>query len=318
MKLSARNLLLGLMILGLLLGTHFVTPSSGGLWLRTFYDSLHVPVFGAIAVGILSMTPVTWDGRRRFVVSLAAVALLAGVSELAQVPTARDASLRDFASDVLGGIGFMCIAVGLSRTLTLQWERRLCLALVGTAAIAIPLTQLVVVSASYVARAQVLPSLIQFDSRYCDLLFELQGAKLIKTREPTTDGVSAVILLDDVQWPGISFTDVWPDWEAYEALVIEIENPDVTNLPIAIRIHDRRHRDNQEYDDRFNRSLSLVPGRQSIRIGLEEVREAPVGRKMNMKEIDGLVLFAARDQAGRQFILHDLRLVEGGSANDPD
>lgn len=318
MKVNAHNVFISAIVLILLLAMHFVTPSPGGLWLRTFYDSTHIPIFGVIAVGVLYMTPLAWDSRQRFLVSLAVVALLAIFSELIQVPTARNASLGDFASDMLGGFGFMCVAMGLSRRVPVPRERRLYLVLVGMASIAFPLAPLVTVSASYVERAQSLPSLIRFDSRYSELLFKMQTAELIKIKEPTSGKVSAAILLGDGQWPGISFPDIWPNWEAYEALSIEIENPEVTNLPISIRIHDRDHRHNQTFDDRFNRRMDLVPGRQTLQIDLREIREAPAGRKMNMAEIDGLILFTTRRQAGRRFVLHDIRLVEPSTLNDRD
>jgi hypothetical protein len=318
MKVNTRNVLISSIVLTLLLAIHFVTPTPGGLWLRTFYDSMHIPIFGMIAVGILYMTPKGWGSRQRFFSSLAIVALLAMISELAQVPTARDASLRDFASDILGGIGFMCIAMGLSPGFHALREGRSYLVLIGMASLAFPLAPLVAASASYVERAQSLPSLIRFDSRLSELRFKMRSAELIRMKEPTSGDVSAVILLGDGQWPGISLTDIWPDWEAYEALIIEIENPEVTNLPISIRIHDRGHRNNQTYNDRFNRRFDLVPGRQTFQIDLGEIRDAPVGRKMNMAEIDGLVLFTTRKQAGRRFVLHELRLVGTRTLNNGD
>ena len=64
--------------------------------------------------------------------------------------------------------------------------------------------------------------------------------------------------------------------------------------------------------------MDLVPGRQTLQIDLREIREAPAGRKMNMAEIDGLILFTTRRQAGRRFVLHDLRLVEPSTLNDRD
>jgi hypothetical protein len=309
MKVNVRNVLISAIALSLLLVIHFVTPPEGGLWLQTFYDSAHIPIFGVIAISVMYMTPPAWDRWRRFLVSLAAVTLLAMLSELAQLPTSRDASLRDFASDMLGGIGFMCVAMGLSRNPSVLGKRRLYILLVGMASIALPLAPLVAVSASYIERAQALPDLIRFDSRYSELLFRMQTAELIRTKEPMSGRVSAVILLGDGQWPGISFTDIWPNWEAYDALEVDIENPEATTLPISIRIHDRDHRHNRTFDDRFNRRIDLAPGRQVLEIDLEEIREAPSGRKMNMAEIDEVILFSTRKQAGRRFVLHDLSLV---------
>jgi hypothetical protein len=315
MKVNVRKVLIGAIALSLLLVIHFVKPPEGGLWLRTFYDSAHIPIFGVIAISVMYMTPPAWSSWRRFLVSLAAVTLLAMLSELAQLPTSRDASLRDFASNMLGGIGFMCIAIGLSRSPSVLTGRRLYILLVGIASIVLPLAPLVAVSAVYIERAQILPTLIRFDSRYSELLFTMRTAELIRTKEPISGKVSAVILLGDGQWPGISFADIWPNWEAYDALRVDIENPEATILPIGIRIHDRDHRHSQAFDDRFNRRIDLAPGRQVLEIDLKEIREAPLGRKMNMAEIDEVILFSTRKQAGRRLVLHDLSLV-GPSAPD--
>lgn len=318
MKVNVRKALVSAIALSLLLVLHFVTPSEGGLWLQTFYNSAHIPIFGVIAVSVMYMTPPSWDSWRRFLVSLAVVSLLAMLSELAQLPTSRDASLRDFASDMLGGIGFMCVAMGLSRRPSVPGKRRLYFLLVGIASIVLPLAPLVAVSASYVERVQILPNLIRFDSRYSELLFRMQNAELIRTKEPMSGRVSAVILLGDGQWPGISFTDIWPNWEAYDALKVDVENPEATTLPISIRIHDRDHRHNRTYDDRFNRRIDLAPGRQVLEIDLNEVREAPSGRKMNMAKIDEVILFSTRKQARRRLVLHDLTLVGPGTPNHTD
>ena len=304
---SVRRLLIGAVALTLLLAIHFVTPQPGGLWLRTFYDSLHVPVFGAIAVGILFLMPVAWSELNKVMATLAVVTVLAALSEIAQVPTPRDASLKDFVADLFGAVGFLCIAIGLSRSFAQPGQRRLLLVLAGLLSIALPLIPLASVSAVYVERSQRLPSLIDFGSRSSELLYHLQTAELVKA--PAPNDRSAVVILGDGQWPGIAFTDLWPDWGAYDALVIELENPASSALPIGVRIHDRSHRASQEFDDRFNLHVDLEPGRQTLSIDFQNVREAPATRQMNLAEIDGLILFATREQAGRRFVIHDIRLA---------
>ena len=57
-----------------------------------------------------------------------------------------------------------------------------------------------------------------------------------------------------------------------------------------LRIDDQQH--NQAYSDRFNRSLTLMPGRNRIKIPLSRVVQAPAGRDMDIKHIAGLALFA--------------------------
>lgn len=307
-----RNVSISALLLIALLALHFASPPSGGLWLRTFYDSTHIPIFGVLAIGVLSMTPVSWPGQRRFLVSLSIVALLAALSELAQVPTVRDASLRDFISDMMGGVGFLCIAMGISQGHSTYRLRRLSMLLIGFVSMTIPLIPLGIVSAAYTERMQSLPNLIRFDSRLSGLLIKMQNAELTRVYDETSGSVSASIVFGQGQWPGIAFPDIWPNWASYEALDIDIENPGPNNLPIYVRIHDRKHRYNLEHEDRFSRRIDLSAGRQTLRIDLSDVREAPAGRRMNMKQIDGLILFSTKQEAGRRLLIHKISLVNHG------
>lgn len=303
---NARNLLVSLVVV-LLLVVHFARPSMGGLWLQTLYESLHVPVFGVIAVCVLFITPAHWGIRNRLIATTFAVIGLSLLSEAAQIPTSRHASIEDLIADLLGAAGFVCIAIACSRSVAGHKIRRVVLVLLGVAFIAWPLQPLAKVSAAYVERHQIMPSLVRFDSRFASTFFRMQNAELTE-RIDSLDSVSATILLKDGPWPGIVFNDLWPNWEPYAALVIGIENPDSDELRIIISVHDRDHRGEQRYSDRFNRSIELAPGRQALRIELNDIQDAPADRQMNMAEIDGLVFSATRQESGRRFVLHEIRL----------
>ncbi len=80
-------------------------------------------------------------------------------------------------------------------------------------------------------------------------------------------------------------------------------------MTVNIRVHDRVHRrGSQPYSDRFNLNTNLEPGREVIRISMDTIRRAPDSREMNMTEIDGLVVFVTRSEAGRSLVLHSIRL----------
>ncbi len=85
-----RIILAGAIVVILLSVIHFATPITGGLWLRTLYDSLHVPIFGIIAVCILFVTPANWGSRSRLVATMGAVIVLSLFSESVQIPANRD------------------------------------------------------------------------------------------------------------------------------------------------------------------------------------------------------------------------------------
>jgi VanZ family protein len=308
---NARRALLGLGALVLLLAFHLVTPPRGGLLLRTFYDATHVPLFAVLAVGILFATPREWTARKRNSVALGSVALIAVVSELLQIPTARDASVRDLVADLMGSTGALCLAAGLSGRFPYGRRRRLATIAIGIAALALPLLPLATVSAAYLHRAVVLPDLVRFDSRFSAFFCEVQNGLLTRQRDDLTGDVAATILLGEAQWPGIAFNDPWPHWEAYEAFVVEIENTGSQVLPVTVRVHDRAH--NQDYSDCFNGRYELAPGRHRLSIDLDEIRAAPANRDMDLSAIDGVVIFATAREAGREFLLHAIRLEASGA-----
>ena len=309
MKRNGLRILASAVVVILLLVIHFFSPSRGGLWLQTFYDSVHVPLFGVIAVCVLLVTPLHWSKRKRLLVVLGAVLALSVLSEVAQIPTARDASFSDILADWFGAAGFVAVAIVFSSSISVPKGRGRYLLVLGIALIIWPLLPLAKVSAAYLERNQFLPALTSFDSRFGDMLFRMQNAEIRKVRRAIGNSHSAEISLQDNPWPGIIFHDLWPNWEPYLALVIQIENPEAESLPINIRVHDRAHRhSDQPYGDRFNRSIDLMPGTQTIRITLADIQSAPAGRQMRMTEIDGLVIFCTQKESGRRFVLHDIRL----------
>jgi VanZ family protein len=303
------KLMAGIVVLALLSITALTQPSYSGIWMSTFHEFLHVPVFGIIAVCLLINTPVRWGPRKRLIVVAIATIVLSALSELAQVPGPRDASVRDLMADLLGAAGFILAAIPLSASFSVRKGRGRYLIILGIALVAWPLMPLAKVSAAYVERNQAVPSLVRFDSRLGHVFFHLQNTDLRKISSSDRELVSAEITIKDGPWPGIIFHDLWPDWEPFSALVVEIENPDKEVLPLNIRVHDRTHRGgHQTYGDRFNHSVDLRPGKKIFRIELADIRRAPAERQMDLAKIDGLVIFTTRQQAGRRFILHEIRL----------
>jgi VanZ family protein len=309
MKRNFVRIMASAVILALLMVIHFATPSRSGLWLQTFYDSMHVLFFGVIAVCILVATPLHWPRRKRLLTVLMAVLALSALSETAQIPTGRDASFNDLLADWFGAAGFIAVAIVFSASISVPKGRGRYLILVGIALIAWPLLPLAKVSAAYLERSQLIPELANFDSRFGDMFFYVQNAELRKFRRSGEPTYSAEVSLGDGPWPGIIFHDLWPNWEPYTALVIEIENPETESLLVNVRVHDRTHKlGDQPHADRFNMSYELQQGRHTLRIPLEEIRNAPRGRKMNLSQIEGIVVFCSAGNAGRQFQLAEIRL----------
>ncbi len=305
---SQRALAASLVVV-VLFAIQFANPSRGGLWLRTFYDSLHVPLFGVIAVCLLLVTPAAWGFRTRMVAVSGLVIGLSALSEAAQIPVERDASIADFLANLAGAAGFLIVAVTCMRNVPVSRMRARLLRLVGTAFVIAPLVPLALVTAAYAERASALPSLVRFDSQLSRVFVHPQGARLNVKRDQSSGRAFAEIVLLEGTWPGVTFDDIWPNWEGYSDLVVEIENPDAEELSISIRVNDRQHHEgSQEYGDRFNRKIALAPGLNVIRISLHDVELAPESRKMDLADISKLIIFASREQAGRRFVIHSVYL----------
>lgn len=309
MRRNGLRLLASAVIVILLLVMHFVTPSRGGLWLQTFYDSLHVPLFGIIAVCVLLVTPLHWSRRKRLLIVLGAVFTLSALSEIVQIPTARDASFDDLIADLLGAASFIAAAIVFSPSIAVPKGRGRYLIILAVVLVSWPLLPLAEISAAYLERNQTLPALVRFDSSFGRAFFRLQNADLRNIVRADGGSVSAEITLRSGPWPGIVFHDLWPNWEPYSTLVIDLENPESEPIPISIRVHDRTHiNGDQPYNDRFSRSIELAPGRHVLQFALTDIQNAPADRQMNLAAIEGLVVFCNQREAGRQFVLHGMRL----------
>ena len=85
-----------------------------------------------------------------------------------------------------------------------------------------------------------------------------------------------------------------------------------------VRVDDRDNRSTQHFDGRFNRKITLSAGRQLLHIKLADIRNGPVERQMNLRKIDRVVIFGTEEDAGRSFILHEIRLeITHMSGTDP-
>ena len=80
---------------------------------------------------------------------------------------------------------------------------------------------------------------------------------------------------------------------------------------IPVRNHARAHKlGDQRYNDRFNLSYILQPGRHTLRIPLKQIRNAPKDRQMDLSQIEGIVIFCSAGHAGRQFQLVEIQLED--------
>jgi len=294
----------------LLAVVHLAQPVNRGLWFQTFYDSIHAAVFAGIA--LCCLLAARWSGvqsiTHRVLLAGLAVFVLALLSEAAQIPGPRDASLSDLLMDWLGGGAVILLAIAASRPRA-RPVSRLAFALAGALCLAIAAYPLARVSAAYAARNAGFPELLPFGTPMLSTFVRAQNARV--EYEPSDTGLYRRIRvqLGDGSWPGIVLHDLVSDWSDYETLRLEIGTPDAPPFELNIRVHDEPHLDgDQPYSDRFSQRFQIEAGARAMSIPLQRIATAPSGRRMDMRRIDGIVIFAERRFAGREFVLNSIRL----------
>lgn len=117
------------------------------------------------------------------------------------------------------------------------------------------------------------------------------------------------VVMNTDTYSGVALKYFPGDWEGYRFFQFSVYNPDNDVLKITCRIHDRRHtQGQQEYKDRFNRSFSILQGWKTITIPLDQVKTAPEDRQIDMRQIQGVGIFAVRLPRPRTLYIDDIKL----------
>ena len=270
---------------------------------RTIENAGHAPLFFLLTIGLMF---VLRDDRRLQGVRLYALVGLVSagaglLSEVIQRPLARDASWEDVGADVLGVIVGLAVYALFDRRITLRRWHRVVAVLVAISCIAILVEPIVRMARAYVHRNGQFPVLADFHSR-----LELYWTLSIGVNREIVDDALEVNFGAE-EFPGVAFHEPVPDWRSYKTLAIDVENPDPEPLRLVVRVHDRRH--NRMFSDRFNRNFTLAPAeRRTLEISLEDIRNAPRGRLMDMANISDITLFKGTSGGSLRLRIHSLRL----------
>ena len=72
---------------------------------------------------------------------------------------------------------------------------------------------------------------------------------------------------------------------------------------LGIRIDDLRSASSR-HGSRYNGERQVAAGTSEIRLSLDEVRQAPEGRQLDLAHIRRLVLFTGDESVGREFVIN--------------
>jgi len=295
-------------------------PGNSLLW-REAQNTAHIFAFGFLAIISLLLVQSTSSLKKHHpawtYLIAAMISLLAGIAiEFIQMGIGRDAEVHDVLRDLLGIYSFLGLYAYfdpvLSRYRNQQNRKILSVVMFSSSALLvaglIPLTNMTL---STVQRNIAFPTLIDFGQRWPSAFITTQDAELSVVNLPAQwqhdepQRVSRMTVYP-ARYPGFALHEPVADWSGYTALLFYVYSEATQPFKLALRINDRQH--NQEYEDRYTTSFKVMPGANSISIPLDEIRNGPVDRELDMQRIDKLMLFAVEPEQPLQFYLSNFYL----------
>jgi hypothetical protein len=90
-------------------------------------------------------------------------------------------------------------------------------------------------------------------------------------------------------YPGLTPIITKNDWSGFKYFCIDIYNPEARQEQISLRIDDKK--DYPDYNDRYNKSINLKSGQNSMCIPLNEMATSATNRKIKLQNIYRVLIF---------------------------
>ena len=275
---------------------------------KELWDLGHVVFFGLFAVECLVWCQARgWSSRVIYTSTLLAVGVIALAIEVGQsFVDGRDSNLRDLAYGIVGGGSVLIWKSGTEFTAPKKVLLRLT-AVLGLLGCGYPL--FLTLADEYRMR-QSFPVLSDFES-FLDLSRWHERDRISRVTHPVNSGdFSLKVALTVAEFSGLTLQYFPGNWSTARALSFSVYNP-ADPVMLYYRVHDSSHQgENQHYDNRYNGKAMLQPGWNHLSIPIEEIENGPKTRKIDLKNIKGLMFFLFQQPDSRILYFDDVELVE--------
>ncbi|UCG61424.1 MAG: VanZ family protein [Candidatus Zixiibacteriota bacterium] len=310
----------GMMVIAVLAMTiavlDYQLPLNTFLW-REIQNTGHTPFFGVISLLLLGISLRTLDRRLKhrwhhYLLALGACIFLGAVTEFAQLIGPRDADFGDLIRDIAGAISFLGVFMYFDRGMkvSISFRQRMGVLALALAVLVISFVPLALLSETYVHRSRAFPVICDFDSRWSRRFLSTTDARVEIVRSPDVwlsgRGKVGKLTLRSGDFPGMAIVEPYPDWREYTALRFDLYSPADTAIIIRIRIEDSHH--NDEYTDRFNKIMAVLPGDSQISIPISDVRVAPAGRELDLGSVGPIHIFTVNLIRQHTLFIDNIRL----------
>jgi len=236
-----------------------------------------------------------------------AVVLGSGI-ELVQSQVGRTSNWNDVINDVLGSMLSVFLFSPQRRQLRLKTLLLLSIGIILTIAMHNRYLAIVLID-DYHAR-QKFPVLADFSTPF--EVSRWQGGSIVQIARDSDLPAEDILQIEFTteRYSGVSLQHFPRDWQGYSVLQFEYYNPSEEPIYVTCRIHDRGHVEgDQLYSDRFNRQIQLHSGWNNFQIRIQEVKNAPKSRQMDINDIMGIGVFVSRQKRPQTIYISEVRLI---------
>ncbi len=263
----------------------------------------HVLVFGLVALLIYQIIGSFKTSRSRRLAAWLITMAIGFMVELFQLGMeGRYFELDDLLNDGIGALAFLAFFSEYEKRHT-EWIMRI-ISVALLLAAGIPFYTALTNEINYRLRFPVMSS---FESISETSSWAVDNAGMKRSKEHAAKGLySGMVTFLPGKYSTLCNEELIENWAGYKIVAMDIYLPGEKGLKITVRINDRKH--NQNYNDRFNQKIGLVPGWNHIRISLEDIEKSPVDRLMDMSAIKKICIFASGLTEPHTVYLDNLRL----------
>ena len=208
-------------------------------------NALHIVGFALIAAAIFETLPM--HSTKAALTTLALVAVLGTLAELAQKLGGKEIDLLDLSRDIAGATLYLCARIvwnssnTAGRATVVRYSTRMLSAVLGVL-IFVPLGFWLVVNARIAAQ---FPTILDFDGRWDSYLYEAIESEVSVAAEESADGKNASSYAD-IQllrrsWSGLKIEPVVADWSSYQFLTMRAAIDGGYDSKVVVHISDGEH-----------------------------------------------------------------------------
>jgi VanZ family protein len=278
-------------------------------YFKEFWNLGHILFFALLPIPLFNYRK--WLSGRFLIQSLIVlgICLVLGVLiELLQSGFQRTPDAEDVVRDMIGGLVGILFFLGSRNSLRAKVLAALQLVAIGLVGLQV-YPVLTALADEYLANRQ-FPVLSGFETPWEISRWDGGAVFAVDCSVHREGKCSLRVQLGTEQYSGISLFYFQQNWEGARSFRFSVFNPSRQTLELTCRIHDLQHENGEQlFADRFNRRYEFPSGWTTIDIDVQDIRNAPKGRQMDMRQIAGVGIFAVSLPQPRVVYVDDVRVV---------